>query len=113
MQVSVKRDHNFAAHAFERGHDRHVLAVVGIEIDDAGDIGPHGLLGPEQVDGTVRAAVVGKHDLVAASQCIEYRIQAREKRREIQRLVVDRNYNGKLGHGTHGFILCDAPGEWQ
>ena len=39
LQVGVQRDDALAAHLLEAGHDRHVLAEVGGEQDDARHVG--------------------------------------------------------------------------
>ena len=56
LQVGIERDDRVAADAFKRGHDRHVLAVIGVEIDHAGDVGPRRLLDPQQFERAVDAA---------------------------------------------------------
>ena len=94
----------------KRRHDRHVLAVVGVEIDHAGHVGPGGVLGLEQLDRAVRAAVVGEDDLVAAAQGIEHRIEPREEEREIELLVVDRNDDREVDGVAH---RMKASGEWR
>ena len=40
LQVGVERDDALAAAVLEAGDDRHVLAVVGVEQDDARHVGP-------------------------------------------------------------------------
>ena len=104
LQVGVERHDHVAAHAFERRHDRHVLAVVAVEIDHARHVRPRRVLRLQESKRTVRTAVVGENDFVAAPECIEHRIQAREQRRQVQLLVVDRDddRNGNSRRGAHG-----------
>ena len=102
LQVGVERDDDLAAHPLERRHDRHVLAVVGVEIDDAGDVGPRGVLGAEQFERTVGAAVVGEDDLVGLAESVEHGVEAGEERRQVRLLVVDGDDDGKENGGRRG-----------
>ena len=102
LQVGIERHNDLAAHALKRRHDRHVLAVVGVEIDHAGDVGPRVELGAQQFDRTVGAAVVGEEDLVAAADGVEHRVEPREQDREIEFLVVYGDDDRELGR-AHGF----------
>ncbi len=96
LQIGIERDDHVALHALKRRHDGHVLAVVGVEIDDAGDVGALRVLGAEQLDGAVVRAVVGEEDFVATPEAVEHRVQAREEGREIQLLVVNRDDDREL-----------------
>ena len=99
LQVGVERDDDVAAHPLERRHDRHVLAVVGVEIDDAGDVGPRGVLGAEQFERPVGAAVVGEDDLVGPAEPVEHGVEAGEERRQVRLLVVDGDDDRETGAG--------------
>ena len=89
LQIGVQGHDHVAAHAFERRHDSHVLAIIRIEIDDPGDIRPGGMLRAQQLEGAVGAAVVGEDDLVGPSEPVEHGIEAGEEHRQVGLLVVD------------------------
>ena len=94
LQVRVQRHHALAAHALEAGDDRHVLAVVGVEQDDPRHVRPRQELVLQQRGRAVAAAVVDEDDLVADTQRIERRIEAREQGGEAGLFVEDRNDDG-------------------
>ena len=101
LQVGVERDDALAAAALETGDDRDVLAVVGVEQHDPGDVGPALELLAQQRRRAVAAAVVDEDDLVGPRQRVERRVEAREQRRQAGLLVVDRNHDRQVGvpHG--------------
>src|SRR3990170_3232703 len=113
LQVGVERHDHLAARALERRHDRHVLAEVAVEVDDAHLFRPLLVIFPEQHQRVVAAAVVGEKNLEWLSDLVEHRGQAQEQRRQVFLFVVYRNHDAqiRLGHEpiSKMFIATHAP----
>src|SRR5260221_11827659 len=92
-------------------HDRHVLAEVAVEEDDARHLGAALVLLAQQRRRAVEAAIVHEHDLVGARERVERRIEAREEGREDGLLVVDRDDDRELRPGHRG--ACSPGPSWS
>jgi hypothetical protein len=102
LQVGVERHDHLAARALERRHDRHVLAEIAVEVDDAHLLRPLCVKILEQHERVVTAAIVGEEDFERLADLVEHRGQAQEQRRQVFLLVVYRNHDAhiRLGHVT-------------
>ncbi len=97
LQIGVQRHHPLAPAILEAGHDRHVLAVIGVEQDDPRDVGPGQELVFQQRRRAVAAAVVDEQHFVGYPQCVQRRIEPREQRGQRFLFVVDGNDDRELG----------------
>jgi len=81
LQICIERDHPLAARALEARDDRHVLAVVRVEVHDAGDIGPAEIQVLQHRRRPIAAAVVDEDHLVRHLERIERGVEAFGERR--------------------------------
>src|SRR3989338_1666845 len=86
----------------EACHDRHVLAEISVEQDYPRHIGALLKLFAQYRGGTVAAAVVDEHDLIADAESVERRIEPVEQGLQAMLLVIDGDDDGKLKGCIHG-----------
>jgi hypothetical protein len=100
LQVGVHDDHRLAARVVEAGRQRDLLAEVTAERDGA-DARIARVVGLDDGERVVEAAVVHEHDLPGGRDPLQHRREAREERADAGRLVVDRDDDAEFDGGGH------------
>ena len=107
LQVGIKGDDDLAGRVLESGEDRRVLAEVALKQDHVRFPRARSVLGAQQRDRAIGAAVVHEDALVRCAQLIERLIEPHEQLRQAGLLVEDRHDDADFGADCR---LHDRPG---
>ena len=80
LQVGIERNDRLTTGLREASHDGHVLTVVAVEQDHAGDVRTLAVLVRQNQRRTIPTAIVDEDDFIAGVQGIECRVKAVEQR---------------------------------
>jgi hypothetical protein len=95
LQIRIERHDVTAARILEPRQNRHVLPGIAGEDHHASGVGTTLVLGTQQRNRTVAAAIVHENDFVRVAQLVEGSVQALEQRRQHTLFVEDGNDYGQ------------------